>query len=223
MNILTVIVAAYLLFTVFRAVRKGFFRSIFSMVFLWVVILAMLVMTPFVKTQFEQSEYVSGYVERQSAAVIAASGMNGGTVPSLTQASSPDEIAAVILALAVSTDSVKSAAADQISDVIITIFAAVATFVIALILGFVLQFIVGRLIKAGHVSMLDHVLGFPLGLAKALLVVWLWFGVIELLSFTAPFTGLLAQIRQSPFLTLLADHNLLSAALTGLIKGVAGA
>ena len=56
MNLLTIVVLAYLAGMTAWSARKGLFRSAVSMIFLGVVILVMLVLTPSVTSVFRNSE-----------------------------------------------------------------------------------------------------------------------------------------------------------------------
>ena len=190
MNALTWVVVIYLALVVFRAVRRGFLRSVFSMAFLLVVVLVMAVGTPAVTKMCSESQYITEYVRKQTAAVIASAGSGSGSSVSLANASTPEEVGTAVIALAMGTDSVRDAAAGEIGSVIIRIIAAVITFVIALL---------------------------PIGLLKGLVGVWLALGLIQLLSFTSPFDGLARQITVSPVLTFITTHNLLSAILAKLV------
>ena len=135
MNALTWVVVIYLALVVFRAVRRGFLRSVFSMAFLLVVVLVMAVGTPAVTKMCSESQYITEYVRKQTAAVIASTGSGSGSSVSLANASTPEEVGTAVIALAMGTDSVRDAAAGEIGSVIIRIIAAVITFVIALLIG----------------------------------------------------------------------------------------
>lgn len=217
MNALTWVVVIYLALVVFRAVRRGFLRSVFSMAFLLVVVLVMAVGTPAVTKMCSESQYITEYVRRQTAAVIASAGSGSGSSVSLANASTPEEVGTAVIALAMGTDSVRDAAAGEIGSVIIRIIAAVITFVIALLIGIVIQIIIVHILRRRGVSALDHILGLPIGLLKGLVGVWLALGLIQLLSFTSPFDGLARQITVSPVLTFITTHNLLSAILAKLV------
>ena len=82
MNALTWVVVIYLALVVFRAVRRGFLRSVFSMAFLLVVVLVMAVGTPAVTKMCSESQYITEYVRKQTAAVIASAGSGSGSVTS---------------------------------------------------------------------------------------------------------------------------------------------
>ena len=127
MNALTWVVVIYLALVVFRAVRRGFLlravrrgflRSVFSMAFLLVVVLVMAVGTPAVTKMCSESQYITEYVRKQTAAVIASAGSGSGSSVSLASASTPEEVGTAVIALAMGTDSVRDAAAGEIGSVI---------------------------------------------------------------------------------------------------------
>ena len=164
MNILTIIVLLYLAGMTAFAAKRGFFRSIFSMAFLLVVVLIMIVLTPAVTNVFRHSEYVTEYVNRQSAAVIASQGYGDAGVMDISNAHSPAEVAQAVIAMAMRTTSVTDQGAETIAAVIINTIAAAATFLIALIAAILVRMIIGKMIRRSGAGPLDHLLGVPVGL-----------------------------------------------------------
>ncbi len=217
MNLLTIVVLAYLAGMTAWSARKGLFRSAVSMIFLGVVILVMLVLTPSVTSVFRNSEYVSAYVERQSAAIIASAGYSETALPDLSAVKSPGDVARAVIALAMRTTSAGDQGAEVIASVIINTIAAAATFVIALILGLLIQLVIGKAIKRSGGGRFDHLLGAPIGFFKGIVTVWVGLGFIQLLAYTRPFTVLAEQISNSRVLNWITQHNLLAAILVRLV------
>ncbi|MBP3877926.1 MAG: CvpA family protein [Lachnospiraceae bacterium] len=217
MNILTIITLAYLAGMTLFAARRGFFRSVFSMVFLGVVILAMQILTPAVTDVFRSSHYVTEYVNRQSAAIIAAAGSGEAAAIDITQVRSPQDVARAVVAIAMRTASVEDQGAEVISSVIINTIAAAATLFLSLLIGLIARVIIYRFLHLTGGGPLDHLLGAPIGLVRGLITVWIGLGFIQLLGYTGPFDRLAAQISESPVLMWLSRNNLLAVLLAKIV------
>ncbi len=216
MNLLTIVTVAYLLITVIRAGIRGFLKTLFSMMFLVLVIVTTLIFTPSMTKLFRGSENLQTYFYQKSEDFIEY----GGTTGSASGSSAAGKVANRMVDLALSIAGVNAIEADQMTDYLMRIAATAATFILSCIVWLIIEIVIGRIrARGGAVSALDHAMGVPLGLAKGVFFVWLGLGLISLLSFSRFGVALAAQVRSSALLRYLYDHNLLAEGIRRLIIG----
>ena len=228
LNILTLIVCGYLLIAAIRGCVRGCLRTVLSMVFLLVVIVLTLLLTPFVSKVVAGSHYVQTFFSEKREQFLSVY-MNGNGSVDLSTLSiagqsireSPFRAAAAILSILLSAAGVESVVAEKLVSFMIGVTATVLTFFLVFFILGILRFVFGRSVrKRRGVSALDHALGLPIGLARGLVVVWIFLGVVNLLAFMPQLSWVARQITASPILSWLNGHNLIVRGLTAVIAGM---
>ena len=215
MNLLTIIVAAYLLIVILRAFMKGFLGTLFSMMFLILVILTTSIAAPKMTDLFRGSENLQTYFRAKSIEFQE----NGRNRQGFEGASSAGQMADAVVGLALSIAGVGEIEADRMTDYLMRLSAIVTTFILSAVVWLIIEIILSRMRKHKVVKALDHILGIPLGALKGILFVWVALGLISIISFTRFGESLAQQVHASPFLTFLYENNLLAMGIKRLIVG----
>ncbi len=230
MNLLTIIVCAYLALAALNGLRKGVIRSFISILFLVAVVVLTLLLTPLVSKVVGGSTYIrefytksaehflSAYVTSSGKVDLSSLNAGGGSL-----SSSPFQAAAAVLSILLSASGAPELTTQKLVGFLIGLTATAITFVIVFVILLIVRIMVGRAFKNSTVSALDHALGFPLGLAKGLVVVWVVLGVINLLAFVPQINPIAMQIPPSPILSWLNQNNLIVKGITMLIRHMLGA
>ena len=213
MNLLTIIVIAYLAIVIIRAFMKGFLGTLFSMMFLVLVILTTSLVTPKMKELFKGSENLQGYFTKKSVEFVE----NGGARTGFDGVTNAGEAAEAAVGLALSIAGVNAIEADQMTDYLMGLCAAVTTFILSAIAWLIIYIIFTRMKKHKAVKALDHILGIPLGAFRGVIFVWIVLGLISVLSFTRIGVSAAEQVSASPFLTFLYENNLLAMGIRKLL------
>lgn len=227
MNTLTIIVCAYLAVAMLRGALRGFSRTVYSMLFLILVVIATLALTPLVSRVIAGSQYVQTFFTEKSDQFLSTYVNSSGTVDlsSLSIAGqsireSPFRAAAAILGILLSASGVTSLVSEKLVSFMIGVTATVATFIIVFLVILLLRILFGRRPRRKAVSALDHLFGIPIGLVRGLIVVWGVLGLINLLAFLPAASGAATQVAASPMLSWLNSHNLLVRFMTAVIAGM---
>ena len=213
MNLLTIITAAFLLIVIIRACMRGFLKTLFSMMFLVMVILTTMMFTPRMTKLFRESENLQAYFHAKSTEYIE----RGGGHTSIGRNASAGDVAAAVTDLALGLAGMRSIDADQMTDYLMSLAATVTTFILSCIVWLLIEIVVGRFRKHKAVKMADHIMGIPLGALRGILIVWVGLGAISLLSFTRVGVSLAEQVQASPFLRFLYENNLLAQGIKDMI------
>lgn len=216
MNVLTIVTLVYLAIVIIRAYIKGFTGTIFSMLFLVLVIGTTAVAAPHMTELFKGSENLQEFYGRKSREFVERGG--AGSI-SIGRDASPGAVASAAVNLALGVAGVNRIGVEDLTAYLMSISATAVTFILAAVGWFIISIILGRIRKIRGIGMVDHLLGIPLGAAKGLLFVWLVLGVISLISFTGPGIKLAAQVAESPVLTFLYNNNLLAMGFRRIVMG----
>lgn len=216
MNLLTIIAVAYLAIVIARAAMRGFLKTLFSVMFLVLVIATTMIFSKPMTDLFRGSENLQTFFSAKSQQFID----NGGAGrTSLGRDSSAGDVANAVVDLALGIAGVGSIEAGELTDYLMTVTATAVTFILSCIAWLIIQIVISRMKKVRAVNALDHILGVPLGAAKGILYIWVALGVVSLLSFTRVGIALAAQVEASPMLKFLYEHNLLAEGIRNLIMG----
>ena len=216
MNLLTVVVTAYLAIVILRSFLRGFSKTLFSMLFLVLVIGTTAVLAPQMTKLFQGSENLQEFFQAKSAQFIES---GGSASVSVGRDASAGDVASAAVNLALGVAGVGSIEAGGLTDYLMNVSATVTTFVLACIFWLIVEIVLARMRKDKAVRTIDHVLGIPLGAVRGILSVWVVLGLISLLSFTGPGRSLAAQVAESPFLLYLYENNLLAKGIRTLVIG----
>ncbi len=214
MNLLTIIVLAYLVVVMANAFRRGFIRTLFSMIFFILVLATTAWVSPMVTNVLEESENVSAYVKEQSDRLVEEQAASYG---SIDDAESSADLALAIVGSALQINGVKTIASEEIGDLILKMLGLVATFILSVLFWWLIEFVLNRVARIGFLSPVNRILGLFLGFVKGLFVVWIAFGVIYVLQFTATGKDLLTQIEMSPVLSAINQANFLMSYIPNIL------
>lgn len=223
MNTLALICGLILLFSLLRGIRRGFLRSLLSVISFFLSIAFTAAVTPALYRTLAGSTNVSGFFKDQAEALLESSAISGTTGAAGSAGldfSTPGSVMQSFVRLAAGNAGAGSALAAGIANVMMGILAFLISWIlISIVLG-ILSHAVGRALRHRGIRAVDRALGIPVGLLKGLIIVWIILGICAFLAL-APFgESLGTQISSSPFLTALAKINPLSAALSSAVGGL---
>ncbi len=213
MNLLTLIVILYLLLMVFRGYRRGFIKTLFSLIFLFLVVITTTLMYSNTQALLEGSEYVSEFVQEQSEIFVQE------------QLQSNESFEAFALAIVGSTlqvNGLMTIAAEQISGFIMTVLAIVITTILAAIFWIIVEVIINSVVKRGFIGPVNRALGALLGLLHGLISVWIFFGIAYAFQFVEPGNSLVQQVEASPILNGINSINILMRYMPDLLMSIFG-
>lgn len=229
MNILTLIVCAYLVFSAIRGLMKGCIGTLMSTLFIAAVIIATMLLTPFVSKVVGGSAYVREFYTRAAEDFLSGYTTSSGSVDlsslnvgGQSLARSPFRAAAAVLGSLLAASGTPGLTTEKLVGFLIGLTATAVTFVLVFIGFLIIKIIIGRSVRRSVIGGLDRALGLPLGLAKGLIVVWAVLAVINLLAFFPAVRPVALQITESPILSWLNEHNLIVKGMTGIISKMLG-
>lgn len=234
MNILLIIVAAFLVLNSWLSMKRGFVKTIFAMFSLIVALLLTALVSPVVSKGLQQNEKVVGYFadrvrgllpfdeaasktdlegkKARQAEFLQKLPLPGEIVESLTENNSMD----YYIALGVNT--FEDYLCHYLANVIINALAFTATFIVIYILLKVLCISLDLVSKLPGLNQINHLLGLAAGFIYAMMIIWL--GCILLTAFggTGFGSNLMKMVSESSLLSFIYNHNLLLDEITDLTK-----
>ena len=227
MNIFTWIVLLVLLLFALQGYRRGFVKTLVSMAFIFVAIILVQFVTPYISSFLKEHTPVYDYVKEQCAQAFVQ-GENGEEEYEQEEASRleqtqiieelplPDALKKELLqnnnkagyerlSVETFTDYIAGYMADLIMNLI--------TYVVSLLVVWILLRIAAMALDIiSHIPILhgmNHIFGFLIGLVQGVFLVWIVFLVITMCSSTEMGRQLLAMIYESPILDGLYNANIL--------------
>ncbi len=227
MNLLTILVCAYLLIMALIGLYRGLIGSLISMFLLVAVVILTLLLTPFVSKVVAGSSYVTTYYHKWAEQFLSAYTTSGGSVDlsSLSLGSlqsSPFQAAAAVLAILLSASGTPGLTTEKLVGFMIGLTATVITFVLVLVILLIVRFVLGKRVRESHFSGVDRFFGLILGLVKGLIVVWIVLAMLDLLAIFPQIRPVANQIPESPFLSWLNQNNLIRKGVIALISRMLG-
>ena len=215
MNILSIIVLAVFLLSIFSGYKNGFLKTVFSLVS-WLVVLVLCdyatpIVTETLIAKTDVEVVVQSVVDQKLNEVITESLETSGIAE--LEAALPAELKIALLgeggsfeqavagAIALDTTSLVYGVVNIIGFVVTVILLRVAMMVVELVLG-----IVSKLPLIGP---MDKMLGLLCGAGKGLIWCWVILAVVSVLALTGTNTELVTYISQSQILSWLQDNNVL--------------
>ena len=116
------------------------------------------------------------------------------------------------------SDGAKRQIALKMGDTVLAVGSYIAVFIVAALLVFLVGHLLNLASKLPGLNALNRILGFAMGLLVALIIVDLFFIVVQLLSpyhFTEP---VLKMMEESSFLKFLTDYNIVSWLFSLVVK-----
>lgn len=227
MNWLTAAVLLFCALILFRSWRRGFVKTLFSMVFLILVIVCTAFFSPKMQTFLSENETVSAWVEKQCRSYIdskadedaaaSVSGQGNASYSWLNVLPLPDELKEnlasgnqEILGLLLQSDTVRTYLSEKMSAAAIALLAFAVTLILCIAVLAVIEAVLNRIANLPVLGGINRVLGFLLGAVKCLLLIWLVFLVIGIFASTDIGRTLVSQISGSIILKPLYENNLLA-------------
>lgn len=223
MNILTiaVILAASLIMA--RGFFRGFLKMLFSMCFFGLILLLTAALTPKVHHLLDTSVYVRTFAEEEIEDAVEAVGdgdLDDGDLAWTELLPVPEDsreaVAAAVSLLAGSlseSEEAKEAAVEYLADLVIYVSSGILTFLFSAVLLLIAELLLGKAVKLPVLGTVNRLLGLLLGAAKALLLIWLFLGVVSVLSYTGTGSFLYEQVEESALLSWLSRNNLFLQAM----------
>ena len=210
MDAVTVITALYLLVMVIRGYRRGLAGSLFSMIFLVLVIATTAAASPSMTKLFQGSEHVTAYFDKKCRQIAEENEYDDPDSMRFGRDASSGDVAATAIRLALGIAGVNAISVSDMRDFLIKMTATIAAFVVSFILWLIVRIMIGRLKKVKGIGTLDRLLGIPLGGLQGLITIWVILTFISMISFTGVGARLAGIVRKSPLLYYLSSCNLIS-------------
>ena len=230
MNILMILVLVILLFGVFEGYRKGFLKTVFSLVS-WIVVLVLCnVVTPMLtqvlieKTDAEiiiQGVLDAKIEEMLNEAMTEVGGpelSQGVTfeIPEELQAALPEGVREELMleGLTMLGNSLEGNAASiidtaEIAERVVGMFALMIVLLLSKVFIVIINIILDVASKLPLIGPLDKVLGLVCGAGKGIIWCWIILTVVSILALTGINTEWALYISQSEFLMWLQNNNMI--------------
>lgn len=211
MNWLMIIIVACLVLSIFDGYKKGFMRTVFSLVS-WILVLVICnVATPMVtdflikETNIEESISVS--ISEKINEMIAES-----KVAELEE-TMPEELKTALLGEEGNLEEILAANGEEMvnaTSIVYTIISAIGlviVIIVARVLLIVVDGVLGIASKLPLIGSVDKILGVACGGIKGILICWVILTVVYVLAFTGVNTELAGFIADSQLLSWLQENN----------------
>lgn len=215
MNILTIIILAVLVLSVFSGYKKGFLKTAFSLVS-WIVVLVLCnFATPIVTDMLIENTdievVVQTTVDTKINEVINET-LETSDLAEL-EAALPAELKTVLLGENGSLQEVvaNGTALDTtaLANGIVGILGFVITVIILRLAMVVVEVVLNIVAKLPLIGPMDKLLGLACGAGKGIILCWVILAIVSVLALTGVNTELATYISQSELLTWLQDNNVL--------------
>ena len=218
MNLFLIFILILWALILWHSWRKGFIRSVLSVLLFIVFIFGVKGLTVPVSHVLSGSENVSSWAQETCRNFVDEKMQDAlsGNVPKeeLTSLGVPEEAAEILasgqaaaLSGVIDTSSVEEAVTQKMADLLIRFIAVIVSAVICLIGIAVISAVINSLSRDREFSGVNHFLGLLTGILKCLLITWLIFMIADLLSFTAAGSAAEEAVRSSRFLSALSQIN----------------
>lgn len=235
MNALTVILLLYILLEALLGCKRGFFRSVLSLLVLVLTMIFACKLSPQVagylsketKLQKTIAEQIEEYLEKNEGSSDIDKESRSGQKEFLENVGFPSYLSGVLgdnnnieFFDALKVDSFYPYIATYLATVIINILSYFITFVVVWL---ILHMVAGILKGIGELPvlrLLNRIGGMLFGVAKALLVVSLFLLLVTMLSSTDFGRLVVAQMEESPILSAFYEHNPLIIFITDITEQI---
>ncbi|MBP5224320.1 MAG: CvpA family protein [Lachnospiraceae bacterium] len=213
MNWLLIALIVFVIVEIVLSYRRGFAKMLLSLCSTVVAIIAVIILAPIVKdivlknTQWEPqlAERIGSAIEKKLS--------DGSNLPEVLQNLPLPESVKETIGAGMSGGSAAEAVmklSHKVANIAITAGVYVATFIVVLLLLKLLSGVLGLVTKIPGLQQLNGLLGVALGLVECVIIVDTAFLVIMAISNTPLGQTLTGMIQDSPVLTFIYEHNLLS-------------
>lgn len=215
MNILLIIILALVAWCVFSGWKKGFLKTVLSLVSWILVFVVCNIATPMA------TDYLIQNTEIDSVIQVSVDEAINNAISQTMEESGVTELEAVLPSELKTTllgegGSVEELVAGQINiDTsglvyqIMSIIGFLVVVVVARLALMVAELVLGLITKLPLIGPADKLLGVACGVAKGLIWCWVILAVVSVFAITGTNTELASSVAASPFLTWLQNNNIL--------------
>lgn len=223
MNILTIIILAIFLLCAILGYKKGFLKTMFSLVS-WIIVLVLChFMTPIVTDLL---------IERTQIDVIVQTGIDNKLDEILEQKIEMSKIEDLEALLSPEMRTALLGEGGSLQDFITDEMVLDTTFIVQWIVGvigfvftllflrivmFIIEKILGIISKLPLLGFADKILGLTCGVIKGLVWTWIVLTSISVVAFMNANATLASYISQSQFLLWLQEHNILLSIIANIL------
>lgn len=223
MNILTIIILAIFLLCAILGYKKGFLKTMFSLVS-WIIVLVLChFMTPIVTDLL---------IERTQIDVIVQTGIDNKLDEILEQKIEMSKIEDLEALLSPEMRTALLGEGGSLQDFITDEMVLDTTFIVQWIVGvigfvftllflrivmFIIEKILGIISKLPLLGFADKILGLTCGVIKGLVWTWIVLTSISVIAFMNANAALASYISQSQFLLWLQEHNILLSIIVNIL------
>ncbi len=230
MNLLTAIVLVIMAICILRGYRRGFIKSLASMVSLIIAIVLVNLATPYVTEFLKSQTPVYDYILEKCEKTFAVTQTEekpkqDDTV--IDQLPLPDVLKNVIKESntpeyysALAAKSISDFVPKYMASLILNIVSFVVTFILVMSFIWLAVTTLNIIAALPVLSGINRVLGLALGFLQGLIIVWISFLIITIFSSSDIGKQLMAMIVESPILSGLYESNLLLDFLQNMIKNI---
>lgn len=234
MNVLTIVIIAFLAVNAVIGMKRGLIKTVFSMFSVIVALILTAFVSPIVTQKLQENEKVMDYFSEKVDAVLPfdevesmlnleakkteqAEFLQSLPLPeSIRKQLMEDNSADFYSALGV--DNFRDYLCNYIACMIISAISFVLTFLVLILLLKVLCVSLDLISKLPVLNQVNHLLGMAAGIAYALLLIWVGGVVLTAVSGTAAGSSLLEMVNDSAFLSFLYNNNPLLGKVSDLSK-----
>lgn len=228
MNWLLIITGIIILTNALIGMKTGFIKTIFSLVSLILALVLTVWISPVMKDFLKGNDKIYGAIshsiekmlpfgEDEVASENQTSEIEKLKLPksikdSLIENNTPQSYKTLVV------KSFKGYVSDYLTGVIINALAFLVTFIVIIILLWVICMALDLISKLPLLNSLNKTTGLLAGLAQGLIIVWLFFIVLTVFSSTHLGQDAMEQVGESQILSILYNNNYLLRFITGATK-----
>lgn len=234
-NILTLIVILIILLYAFGGLKKGFVRTLMSMVFFILVAVMVYFANPYVKDFLSEKTPVNEVIEEKCRDIFSLEQLleNSNIEENLLAAQKEQEKLIEALPLPevlkkqlqannnsegyalLDVSGFEEYIAGFMANLVMTVLSYVVTFILAVLIVKIVMLMLDVVTALPVLKGINRLLGFGIGGVQGVCVVWLFFLVITVLGSTDMGNKLLIMINESSVLSFFYDTNIFLRLLMG--------
>lgn len=231
MNILLIIILAFIIVSAVMGMKRGLIKTIFAMFSLIASLILTAIFCPVVSRKMLESEKIVSFFSEKVNDVLdlekLAEKANGEIASAqekfFDSLPLPESIKDDLKENnnkenynALGVKDFEEYVSNYVACIIIRALAFVGTFIVISILLAVLCVTLDLISKLPVLNSANHLLGLALGCANAILIVWIFFVIVTALGSTGFGQSMMQMIGESSFLNFLYGHNLLIGKISDL-------
>ncbi len=228
MNVLLIVVLAILIINGLMGMKAGLIKTVFSLFSMIIAVVLTLWVSPYINNYMRNSDNIYEGISSKVVKMLPFSEkeiVDKGQEEFIQQLSLPQSLkdsliknntAKVYKEMAI--DSFQDYVSNYLTGVIINGMAFIITFVIVLILLWVICFALNIVSKLPLLNQINKTAGLVAGLVHGLVVVWIFFILITVFGSTEPGQRALEMIGQDQTLSFIYNNNYLLKFVTNITK-----